>query len=150
MSDELLSLLSPARLTHVVDVGANPIDGAPPYKQMLSQGLCTVTGFEPQEQALAALNERKGPLETYLPHALGSGGQATLNICQYSGWTSLLQPSAAALAVFPQFQANAKVVAQMPVFTHKLDDIHEVRPFDLLKIDVQGAEMAVFQGALIT
>ena len=81
MSDELLSLLSPARLTHVVDVGANPIDGAPPYKQMLSQGLCTVTGFEPQEQALAALNERKGPLETYLPHALGSGGQATLNIC---------------------------------------------------------------------
>ncbi len=148
MSDELLSLLSPARLTHVVDVGANPIDGAPPYKQMLSLGLCTVTGFEPQEQALAALNDRKGPLETYLPHALGSGGQATLNICQYSGWTSLLQPSAAALAVFPQFQANAKVVAQIPVFTHKLDDIHDVRPFDLLKIDVQGAEMAVFQGAI--
>jgi len=148
MPDKLLSLLSPAQLTHVVDVGANPIDGDPPYKNMLSQGLCTVTGFEPQKEALAALNQRKGPLETYLPQALGAGGQATLNVCAYSGWTSLLQPSPAALTVFPQFQPNAKVIEQIQLLTHKLDDISEVRPFDLLKIDVQGAEMDVFQGAI--
>jgi FkbM family methyltransferase len=148
MPDKLLSLLSPAQLTHVVDVGANPIDGDPPYKNMLSQGLCTVTGFEPQKEALAALNQRKGPLETYLPQALGAGGQATLNVCEYSGWTSLLQPSPAALTVFPQFQPNAKVIEQIQLLTHKLDDISEVRPFDLLKIDVQGAEMDVFQGAI--
>ncbi len=147
MSDLLLSLLDAAHLTHVVDVGANPIDGAPPYQHMLSQGLCSVTGFEPQEQALAELNQRKGPLETYLSHALGAGGDATLNVCQYSGWTSLLQPSPSALTVFSQFQQNAKVIAQIPVLTHRLDDIAEVRPFDLLKIDVQGAEMDVFQGA---
>jgi FkbM family methyltransferase len=148
MSDELLSLLRPAHLTHVVDVGANPIDGAPPYKHMLTQGLCTVTGFEPQPQALTELNRLKGPLETYLPQALGAGGEAILNVCQYSGWTSLLQPSAAALAVFPQFQPNAKVIQQLKVLTHKLDDIRDVRPFDLLKIDVQGAEMDVFKGAI--
>ena len=148
MPDKLLSLISPAQLTHVVDVGANPIDGDPPYKNMLSQGLCTVTGFEPQKEALAALNQRKGPLETYLPQALGAGGQATLNVCEYSGWTSLLQPSPAALTVFPQFQPNAKVIEQIQLLTHKLDDISEVRPFDLLKIDVQGAEMDVFQGAI--
>ena len=148
MPDKLLSLLSPGQLTHVVDVGANPIDGDPPYKNMLSQGLCTVTGFEPQKEALTALNQRKGPLETYLPQALGAGGQATLNVCEYSGWTSLLQPSPAALTVFPQFQPNAKVIEQIQLLTHKLDDISEVRPFDLLKIDVQGAEMDVFQGAI--
>ena len=148
MSDELLSLLRPCDLTHVVDVGANPIDGAPPYKNMLSQGLCTVTGFEPQQQALAELNQRKGPLEIYLPQALGAGGYATLNVCQYSGWTSLLRPNPAALNVFPQFQPNAKVLEQIQVLTHKLDDISEVRPFDMLKIDVQGAEMDVFQGAV--
>ena len=147
MPDALLSLLRPAQLTHVVDVGANPIDGAPPYKNMLSQGLCTVTGFEPQEAAWHELIQRKGPLETYLPQALGAGGLATLNVCQYSGWTSLLRPNSAALNVFPQFQPNAKVIEQIQVLTHKLDDISEVRPFDLLKIDVQGAEMDVFHGA---
>jgi FkbM family methyltransferase len=147
MPDALLSLLQPAHLTHVVDVGANPIDGAPPYKSMLSQGLCSVTGFEPQKAALEELIKRKGPLETYLPQALGAGGLATLNVCQYSGWTSLLQPNSAALNVFPQFQPNAKVIEQIQVLTHKLDDIGEVRPFDLLKIDVQGAEMDVFRGA---
>jgi len=147
MPDALLSLLQPAHLTHVVDVGANPIDGAPPYKSMLSQGLCSVTGFEPQEAALEELIQRKGPLETYLPQALGAGGLATLNVCQYSGWTSLLRPNSAALNVFPQFQPNAKVIEQIQVLTHKLDDIGEVRPFDLLKIDVQGAEMDVFHGA---
>ena len=147
MPDALLSLLQPAHLTHVVDVGANPIDGAPPYKSMLSQGLCTVTGFEPQESALHELIQRKGPLETYLPQVLGAGGLATLNVCQYSGWTSLLRPNSAALNVFPQFQPNAKVIEQIQVHTHKLDDISEVRPFDLLKIDVQGAEMDVFHGA---
>jgi len=147
MPDKLLSLLRPSDLTHVVDVGANPIDGTPPYKNMLSQGLCHVTGFEPQESALHELIQRKGPLETYLPQVLGAGGLATLNVCQYSGWTSLLRPSPAALNVFPQFQPNAKVLEQIQVRTHKLDDISEVRPFDLLKIDVQGAEMDVFHGA---
>jgi FkbM family methyltransferase len=148
MSDPLLNLLRPAHLTHVVDVGANPIDGAPPYKHMLAQGLCRVTGFEPQPQALTELIRLKGPLETYLPQALGAGGDATLNVCQYSGWTSLLKPSAAALAVFPQFQTNATVIQQLPMLTHKLDEINDVLPFDLLKIDVQGAEMDVFSGAI--
>ena len=106
-----------------------------------------MTGFEPQEAALEELIQRKGPLETYLPQALGAGGLATLNVCQYSGWTSLLRPNSAALNVFPQFQPNAKVIEQIQVLTHKLDDIGEVRPFDLLKIDVQGAEMDVFHGA---
>ena len=31
----LAQILAPARLTTVVDVGANPIDGDPPYKAML-------------------------------------------------------------------------------------------------------------------
>jgi hypothetical protein len=34
-SDRLTALLAPARLTEIVDIGANPIDGDPPYKSML-------------------------------------------------------------------------------------------------------------------
>ena len=72
--DFLLGLLEPCKMTTVVDIGANPIDGDPPYKAMLEKGLCRVIGFEPQQEALRILLERKGPLETYLPYAIGDGG----------------------------------------------------------------------------
>ena len=147
MSDVLLNLLAPHRLTHVVDVGANPIDGEPPYKDMLAKGLCRVTGFEPQADAIAVLNRRKGSLETYLPYVVGRGGEAELKVCRYPGWTSLLQPRAAALEVFPVFQNNATVDAYRSVVTHRLDDVQELAPFDFLKIDVQGSELDVFEGA---
>lgn len=146
-SDFLTELLSPERLSRVVDVGANPIDGDPPYKKMLQMGLCQVMGFEPQANALQDLNNTKSLLETYLPFALGAGGAAKLNICQYSGWTSLLKPRASVLEVFPFFKANARVVDIIDVQTHRMDDLAEVQPFDLLKIDVQGAELKVFAGA---
>jgi FkbM family methyltransferase len=147
MPEFLLNLLSPQRQTHVVDVGANPIDGDPPYLDMLAQGLCCVTGFEPQADALADLNRRKGKLETYLPYVVGRGGAAELKVCRYPGWTSLLQPRAAALQAFPVFQTNATVDAYMSVNTHRLDDLAELAAFDFLKIDVQGSELDVFEGA---
>lgn len=48
------------RPSAIVDVGANPIDGDPPYLGMLRDGLCTVVGFEPQPEALDALRARSG------------------------------------------------------------------------------------------
>ena len=70
-SDVLQDLLSPEKLTTIVDIGANPIDGDPPYIQMLKRGLCQVVGFEPQQNALQELLQNKGPLETYLPYGIG-------------------------------------------------------------------------------
>lgn len=146
MSNNFLqNLLRPKRLTHIVDVGANPIEGAPPYKKMLDLGLCEVTGFEPQASALIELNSKKSSAETYLPYALGTGEEKILNICQYSGWTSLLSPRQNALKVFSQFQSNATVVQTQRIKTHRLDDISELRNFDLLKIDIQGSELDVFK-----
>ena len=40
----LQALLRPQRLTAVVDVGANPIDGDTPYKTLLERRLCTSSG----------------------------------------------------------------------------------------------------------
>ncbi len=141
----LLDLLQPARLTHVVDIGANPIDGDPPYKNLLASGLCRVTGFEPQQEALAQLNAAKSANETYLPFVVGDGGKGDLHLCRYSGWTSLLRPRQAALEVFPYFKRPAEVVETIPVDTTRLDDIEALDDFDMLKIDVQGAELDVFR-----
>jgi FkbM family methyltransferase len=141
----LTEILAPARLTSVVDVGANPIDGDPPYKAMLAAGLCEVTGFEPQAAALARLEEKKGPHERYLPYALADGTERILNVCQLEGMTSLLVPDAANLALFNLFPTWGIVKERIPVTTHRLDDIAEIAAMDFLKMDVQGAEREVLE-----
>lgn len=141
--ESLHAILAPSRLTSMVDVGANPIDGEPPYKAMLAAGLCEVIGFEPQAEALARLEQRAGPRERYLPHALGDGTRQMLNICELEGMTSLLVPDPQHLALFNLFPIWGKVKSQIPVDTKKLDDIDEIVRMDLLKMDVQGSERAV-------
>jgi len=126
-----------------VDVGANPIDGEPPYKRMLAAGLCDVVGFEPQPEALARLQTIAGPRERYLPHALGDGTTRTLHVCSLDGMTSLLVPDTAHLALFNLFPTWGTVKERIPVTTRKLDDIAEITVLDFLKMDVQGAEREV-------
>ena len=141
--DLLTEILAPARPTAIVDVGANPIDGDPPYKAMLAAGLCEVTGFEPQADALARLEQKKGPRERYLPYALGDGSDGVLNVCELEGMTSLLVPDPAHLALFNLFPIWGTVKHQIPVTTRKLDDVAEIAHLDFLKMDVQGAERTV-------
>src|SRR5580698_4473952 len=141
--DLLTEILAPARPTAIVDVGANPIDGDPPYHAMLAAGLCEVTGFEPQPDPLARLEKAKGPRERYLPYALGDGSARTLNVCELPGMTSLLFPDPARLALFNLFPIWGTVKQQIPVTTRKLDDIAQIAHLDFLKMDVQGAEREV-------
>ncbi len=132
----------------MVDVGANRIDGEPPYARMLSAGLCRVTGFEPQEQALLELVQKKGPNERYLPYAVGDGETHELKICAASGMTSLFEPDPATLALFEVLRPLAEVTHRMPLHTRRLDEISEIEHLDLLKIDIQGGELAVFKGGV--
>ena len=146
MSRALSDLLSPERITEVVDIGANPIDGDPPYRAMLAAGMCRVTGFEPQQAALRELEREKGPNERYLPYAVGDGAAHTLNVCRAPGMTSLLQPDPTTLDLFGTLKPLAEVIERVPLQTRMLDEITEVEHLDFLKIDVQGSELAVFQG----
>jgi FkbM family methyltransferase len=134
------------RLTAVVDIGANPIDGDPPYKDFLDAGLCTVTGFEPQPEALERLLAAAGSRETYLPYAVGDGGEHTLRLTEASGMTSLLEPDPSRLALFNGFSGWGAVKGRVQVSTTRLDDVHEIEHLDLLKIDIQGGELMVFRG----
>jgi len=129
----------------VVDIGANPIDGDPPYRRLLDSGLCRVTGFEPQPQALADLRRQAGPHERYLPYAVGDGGRHTLHMCAASGFASLLAPDDDQLDLLIDFPALAEVTGRHPVDTRRLDDIEEIGAIDLLKIDIQGGELSVLR-----
>ncbi len=131
----------------VVDVGANPIDGDPPYAALLRAGAAEVVGFEPNRAALADLDARKGPHETYLPHALGDGGRHRLHLCQAPGMTSLLEPDPAVLGLFHGFPDWGRVLATEEVATVRMDDLPETAGADLLKLDIQGAELMVLRHA---
>jgi hypothetical protein len=102
--DIICKILQLDRLTEIVDIGANPIDGAPPYKSMMDSGLCRITGFEPQEEALAELIAKKGENERYLPYAVGDGKTHVLNICRGSGMTSLFDPDPKSFEIFVTVQ----------------------------------------------
>ena len=145
--ETLFALLNPARRTAVVDVGANPIDGETPYQSLLGKRVCTVTGFEPQPDGLAILNQRKSDLETYLPYVIGDGSQQTLHVTVVPGMTSLYEPNFPVLQWFNGFSEWSQVMRKVPVQTRRLDDLAEIPAIDMLKIDVQGAEVMVFRGA---
>jgi FkbM family methyltransferase len=145
---QLRDILKPRRLTHVVDVGANPVGGEPPYREMLGAGLCRVTGFEPQAPALDLLNLGKGPNETYLPDAIGDGTVQTFKVCRHSALSSTLDPDPDALAAFPLFSSDAEVLERISLKTRRLDDVPEAADLDFLKIDIQGGELAVFRNAV--
>jgi FkbM family methyltransferase len=144
-SDPVFALLNPTRLTAVVDIGANPIDGEPPYLPLLAQRACRVIGFEPQPDALAALNARKSDLETYLPDVVGDGAQAKLYVCHAPGMTSVLRPDPRMLNQFDRFMEFGRVLREIVVPTRRLDDIAEIGELDFLKLDVQGSELAIFR-----
>jgi FkbM family methyltransferase len=145
MHASLCALLRPQRLTEVVDIGANPAVGDPPYKPMLEAGLCRVTGFEPHEEALAQLLQNKGPNDRYLPFVVGDGNSHKFNIYWGSSMSGLLEVDPAMLDLFPEFIPWTTSMRQVDVATHKLDDIAEIETVDYLKIDIQGSELSVFR-----
>jgi FkbM family methyltransferase len=144
--DPLVALLLPERLTTVVDIGASPLGDPPPYRPLLQNRLCRVIGFEPHGAALAELNKTKSDLEIYLPYAVGDGRPATLRMSSFPGLTSLLELDPDTLSAFPSFVQPGQLTREVPLTTRRLDDIAEIEHIDLLKIDVQGSELAVFQG----
>ena len=131
----------------IVDIGANPIDGEPPYAGILERNQGHVIGFEPNPAALATLNERKGARDTYLPHAVGDGEQHTLHICAAPGMTSLLEPNTGMLNLLHGFPVWGRVIATERVQTVRLADVPEVRGVNYLKMDIQGAELMVLRNA---
>lgn len=139
----LIDALQPQRRTRVVDIGANPIN-EPPYRLLMDIDGCDVWGFEPQQSAYDALIKQAGPREHYLPHAVGDGSTGVLHICKDSGFTSMLEPNEAAFDYLGRFQRAGRVVQTIPFATRRLDDL-DMPQADLIKIDIQGGERAVFQ-----
>jgi FkbM family methyltransferase len=147
MAWSLADLFDNMPMIDVVDIGASPVDGPPPYQSLLERGGVRLVGFEPDETQYRELAARQSPNEEYYPLAIGDGDDATLHVCRAPGMTSLLSPDMDVLSHFAGFPEWGEVVAKRQISTKRLDDVEELTNVDYLKLDVQGSELAILQNA---
>lgn len=132
---------------HLIDIGARR--GLDPRWQPVS-ALIRAAGFEIDEAEVARLNQAAGENIRYFPYALaGKTGTATLHIRQ--------NVDASGIVPFPnEFYArfanasHTRVEEQRSIRCVALDDVwHEMElgGIDFLKIDAEGAEREILDGA---
>jgi FkbM family methyltransferase len=146
---EVLAAL-PVAAVQVVDVGASSLgQETEPYAPLLRAGRASVVGFEPDAAALQELQRRAGTQagQRYLPHFVGNGQPGVFHAMQWSLTSSLLPPNRAQLDRYHQLGNLVLEAGRHAVQTVRLDDVIAPGGMDLLKIDVQGGELQVFDGA---
>lgn len=112
---------------------------------LLNDGLCELWGFEPQDNAFAKLQAQKGSLEHYFPHAVADGKKHMLHVGDVGVFASILPfyvPGFTTFGLYPRALRNMK---RTEIDTVRLDDLADLPPCDLLKIDIQGGEKIVIR-----
>ena len=137
----------------ILDVGAMQ-EGEDRYEPLRQMNLARVTGFEPDEAQHAKLQTSKRGQDQYLPYFLGSGNTQTFHIARYPGCSSLYRANSKIIDPFTSIgtgpTGNFTVTETMEVQTRRLDDIPDCPAPDLVKIDVQGAELDVLRHGINT
>jgi len=116
------------------------------------ESLIGAIGFEADAEECALLNAAAASLPypaTFIPVGLGSvdGAFGTLHICRQPGCSSLFVPNEAFAREFPGWP-DMEVVKTMEIPLARMDTILRQRNLtaDVVKIDVQGAELDVLRG----
>lgn len=142
----LTSGLDPLPRPVILDIGANPLS-PPPYHFLLTLGLCEVVGFEPQQAAYEALVAQPQENRRYVNAAVGTAGKAQLHVYPSSGFTSLYELSESSQRFLGSKAKNQIGKArEIEVDLKPIDKLAEIGSFDMLKMDVQGAERDILRG----
>ena len=143
---DLIAALPLDDLIEIVDVGASNVSAKelPSYDALLTHGLGRLTGFEPNPAELERLDATDS--RRYLPYAIGTGTTVPFHITQSPGFCSTLRPNPKLNAAIHSFGPLTEVLSVEQMKTHRLDDLTEITRVDFLKIDIQGGEVAAFQG----
>lgn len=135
----------------ILDIGAREIhENQEPFYHLLSLFPGSrVIAFEPDEGLCKTQNASARAGVTYYPQALGRTEETrTFYETEDPMCSSLYQPNGALLDRYNNMDV-AKVRNVTEVRTTSLDIFcasHEIEQVDFIKIDVQGAELEVFQG----
>lgn len=140
----LHELFTDLPMVHVLDVGA-ALGERPIYQGLVERGKARISGFEPNPSECAKLNEKYGAPHQFFPTFVGDGEAGTFHEAAFPLTSSLLPPNQPLNEKFQQLAELTAVRATHPVRTTRLDDVQGLSGVDFLKIDVQGAELSVFQ-----
>jgi FkbM family methyltransferase len=138
-----------ARPLTLVDVGAR--GGLQPNWRPAASHL-RVVAFEPDPEEFARLTQRSAPggRTLYINTALHRApAELTLNAARNPGTSSLLEPNHPFLTRFPEAE-RFDVLRRIPLRVDALDSVlaaNGIAHVDFLKIDTQGAELAILEGA---
>jgi hypothetical protein len=91
---------------------------------------------------------RYGPPHRFLPDVAGDGNQHAFYETRWSLTGSLFGPNQELNATFQALAEATAPVRTRTVRTVRLDDVAGLNDVDFIKIDVQGAELMVFENAL--
>ncbi|MGD1120266.1 MAG: FkbM family methyltransferase [Dehalococcoidales bacterium] len=131
----------------LVDVGAR--GGLPPRWLPLKDSL-KIIGFEPDAAECQRLNAAAGDGRVYYPIALaGNKGTVKLNLTRNADCASILKPNAELLNRF-QSPEDFEVASQPEIPCDTLDNIatvNDIKYIDFVKVDTQGSELSILQGA---
>ena len=144
----IASILPPIPRLKIIDVGAMWTGGdGDRYANLVRALPCDVIGFEPIPAEYQKLIAMSRPHHRYFPYFIGDGYARVFHECKGPFASSLLEPDLALAQNFEYLGEYLQVIKTHKVQTTRLDDIPETLGVDLLKVDVQGAEMMVFEGA---
>jgi hypothetical protein len=143
----LLEFFPEPFLVNVIDIGA-ALNERPPYQSLVEAGRARLIGFEPNQAECDRLNRAFGPPHAFYPKFIGDGRPAVFHETNVVYTGSLYEPITPLLEKFQNLSEVVRPVAKHPVETTRLDDVAAIEDADFIKIDVQGAELSVFENAL--
>lgn len=143
----LRKLLGEMPPMEIGDIGARLANSGAPYDLLVKLGAARLSGFEPEPEAFAELQAAAPDYATYYPNAVGKPGKATFYSHQIGTLSSIYEFHAPAAFYLGKGFWVKRQITPIEVDLVALDGIEGFPKLDVLKMDTQGAEFDILQGA---
>ncbi len=136
----------------IIEIGAlNIHDQKEPFYELLDHFPSSeIIGFEVEKEVCEQMNSKSPKGVKYYPYALGKANERRkFYITQHPMCCSLYKPNEELIKLYNNFEV-AYLKEETEIDTISLDyfiDKHKIGNIDFIKLDVQGAELDIFQGA---
>lgn len=135
------------RKIQICDIGARDMRSPAPYQRLLKEGMAELSGFEPEEKAFAELQQKSDDSRRYFQAAVGKPGRSSFFIHQIGSLSSIYRIKQAAADYLGKGFWTKRDIREVELDLVALDQVADFPAIDILKMDAQGAEFDILQGA---